>query len=426
MLADILIFFLTRLIQVGNVELRFPDGSRRVFGDGSGRHVVVAVHDSGAGNQRSFGALAALMANPNVALGELYMDGWFDVVEGDLYDLLATGSDNLGRIHAPVWLRALARIRGALRRWTPFNDRLRARRNVAHHYDLDERLYALFLDSDLQYSCAYFDHAGQSLEGAQLAKKRHIVAKLLVEPGRSVLDIGCGFGGLALYLARVAGARVTGITLSQSQFAVARRRVSEAGLSDRIDIRLQDYRDVDERFDRIVSVGMFEHVGLAGFDEFFSHAKRLLVEDGVMLLHAIGRNEPPRPTHTWMEKYIFPGGYLAPVSEVSASIERAGLRLADIEILRVHYADTIKAWRRRFLTRREEAKAMYDERFCRMWEFYLAGSEIPFRVGGHMVYQLQLAKRQDIVPITRDYVGESEGRLRDREIGLTSGRPLWN
>jgi cyclopropane-fatty-acyl-phospholipid synthase len=423
-LAGILIFFLTRLIQVGKVELRLPNGSRRLFGDGTGPHVAVAVHDSGGGKQRGASALIALISNPNLALGELYMNGWFDVIEGDLYDLLETGAVNLARVDAPGWLRAMARLRRALRRWTPFNDRLRARRNVAHHYDLDERLYALFLDSDLQYSCAYFDHPSQPLEGAQLAKKRHIAAKLLIGPGQRVLDIGCGFGGLALYLARVAGARVTGITLSQSQFAAARRRVADAGLSDRIDIRLQDFRDVDDSFDRIVSVGMFEHVGLAGFDEFFSHAKRLMVEDGVMLLHAIGRNEPPRPTHPWMEKYIFPGSYVAPVSEVSASIERAGLRLADIEILRIHYADTLKAWRRRFLARREEAKAMYDERFCRMWEFYLAGAEISFRAGGHMVYQFQLAKRQDIVPTTRDYVGESKRRLRDREIGLTSGRSL--
>jgi cyclopropane-fatty-acyl-phospholipid synthase len=421
-LARILILFLTRLIQAGNVEVRLPDGSSHVFGDGSGRRVAVAIRDLEGGDRRRFRALAALVSNPNLAFGELFMDGWFDVVEGDLMDLLSTGAENLGRVQAPGWIRALARARSALGPWARFNDRARAKRNVAHHYDLDERLYALFLDSDLQYSCAYFDRPGQTLDGAQLAKKRHIAAKLIVGAGQRVLDIGCGFGGLALYLARVANARVTGVTLSESQFAAARRRVEEAGLSDRIEIRFQDYRDVEGAFDRIVSVGMFEHVGLAGFDEFFAHAGRLMTEDGVMLLHAIGRTGPPRPTHPWIEKYIFPGGYIAPVSEVSAAIERAGLRMTDIEILRLHYADTLKEWRRRFLARRDEAKAMYDERFCRMWEFYLSGAELAFRSGGQMVFQFQLAKRQDAAPLTRDYVGERERGLRDAETAVSGPR----
>jgi cyclopropane-fatty-acyl-phospholipid synthase len=413
--ASILIFFLTRLVKSGSVEVRFADGSRQAFGDGTGPHIVVAIRDAGRAERLISGAVIALVTNPALALGELYMDGRFDVVGGDLYDLLALGADNLGRAEALGFLRALGRVRRALTRLTPFNDRRRAKRNVAHHYDLDERLFGLFLDSDLQYSCAYFEHAGETLEGAQLAKKRHIAAKLIVEPGQDVLDIGCGFGGLALYLARVAGARVTGVTLSKSQFEAARCRVTEARLSDRIDIRLQDYRDVRGTFDRIVSVGMFEHVGLAGFDEFFSRARGLLAEDGVMVLHAIGRNEPQRPTHPWIAKYIFPGGYLAPVSEVSASIERAGLRLTDIEILRLHYAETLRLWRRRFMARRDEAKAMYDEHFCRMWEFYLAGSEISFRAGGHMVFQFQLARRQETVPMTRDYLSDRKRRLRESE-----------
>ena len=423
-MAGILVYFLMRLIKVGSVELRFVDGARHVFGDGTGPHIVVAIRDTGRAERFVSPAVIALIANPALALGELYMDRRFDVVEGDLYDLLALGADNLARVDTPAFLRGLGRARRTLKQWAPLNDRRRARRNVAHHYDLDERLFALFLDSDLQYSCAYFDHAGQTLEGAQLAKKRHIAAKLIVEPGQDVLDIGCGFGGLALYLARVAGARVTGVTLSQSQFETARRRVAEAGLSDRIDIRLEDYRDVRGSFDRIVSVGMFEHVGLAGFDEFFAHANRLLAADGIMLLHAIGRNEPPRPTHPWIEKYIFPGGYLAPVSEVSASIERAGLKLTDIEILRLHYAETLKLWRSRFMARRDEARAMYDERFCRMWEFYLAGSEISFRAGGHMVFQFQLAARQETVPMTRDYVGDRERRLRDAEAAAFERRVM--
>jgi len=407
-------WFLTRLIKSGSVDVRFADGSSRKFGDGTGPHVTVAIKDKAAER--------ALMLHPTLALGELYMDGRLEVLEGDVYDLLATASHNFDRGHAPAFVHALQQARAALRRFTPFNDRRRARANVHHHYDLDERLYALFLDADLQYSCAYFDHPGQTLDGAQLAKKRHIVSKLLVEPGQRVLDIGCGFGGMALYLARVAGAKVTGVTLSDAQYAVARRRVAEAGVADRVDVRLQDYRDVNETFDRIVSVGMFEHVGLAGFDEFFRRCKKILADDGLMLLHAIGRSEPPAPTNPWIEKYIFPGGYIPPVSEVSASVERVGLLATDIEILRLHYADTLKAWRDRFMARRAEAKAMYDERFCRMWEFYLAGSECSFRVSGNMVYQFQLAKRQDVVPTTRDYVGERERALRDREIGVIGRR----
>jgi cyclopropane-fatty-acyl-phospholipid synthase len=267
----------------------------------------------------------------------------------------------------------------------------------------------------LQYSCAYFEREGQTLEEAQLAKKRHLAAKLLVEEGRSVLDIGCGFGGMALYLAQIAGARATGVTLSQEQFAIASRRAAESGLAERVAFRLQDYRDVEERFDRIVSVGMFEHVGVAGFDEYFAKARSLLKDDGVMLLHAIGRSDGPGATNPWIKKYIFPGGYIPSLSEVTAAIERSGLYVTDIEILRLHYADTLKAWRERFLGRREEAKALYDERFCRMWEYYLAGSEVSFRIYGHMVFQIQLAKRQDVVPRTRDYIVEREAQLRNRE-----------
>jgi cyclopropane-fatty-acyl-phospholipid synthase len=305
----------------------------------------------------------------------------------------------------------------AMRRLRQRNDRVHARANVAKHYDLDHRLYDLFLDADRQYSCAYFEHPGATLEEAQLAKKRHIAAKLLVEPGHEVLDIGCGFGGMALYLAQMAGARSTGVTLSTEQHQIAEQRAAEANLADRVEFRLEDYRDVRQQFDRIVSVGMFEHVGVAYFDEFFANTRRLLRDDGVMLLHAIGRSAKPNATNPWIQKYIFPGGYIPSVSEVMVAIERSGLYVTDVEILRLHYADTLKAWRERFAARRDEAKALYDERFCRMWEFYLAGSETSFRVDGHMVFQIQLAKRQDIVPVTRDYVAEREARLRQRESG---------
>ena len=278
-----------------------------------------------------------------------------------------------------------------------------------------QRLYDLFLDSDRQYSCAYFEYPGQSLDDAQTAKKRHIAAKLLPKDGATTLDIGCGFGGLGLYLAGVAGARVTGVTLSEEQFAVATERARQTGLVDRVEFRLQDYRDVSETFDRIVSVGMFEHVGVNHYDEFFTKVRGLLKDDGVMLLHSIGRNSVPGVTNPWIRKYIFPGGYIPSLSEVLPAIERAGLYVTDIEILRLHYADTLRAWRERFMARRDEAAKLYDERFCRMWEFYLAGSETSFRVDGHMVFQIQLAKRQENVPLTRDYIPEREAELRRRE-----------
>ena len=272
----------------------------------------------------------------------------------------------------------------------------------------------MVLDGDQQYSCAYFEGPNQSLDDAQLAKKRHLAAKLRIARGAKALDIGCGWGGLALYLAEVAGAQVTGITLSQEQYQCARNRAQERGRRD-VEFKLLDYRDIDGRFDRIVSVGMFEHVGVGFYDVFFNQCAKLLADDGIALLHTIGRYSTPGITNPWIAKYIFPGGYIPSLSEVFAAIERAGLYVTDTEILRLHYADTLKEWRRRFIAHREEAKALYDERFCRMWEFYLVGSEVSFRVDANMVFQIQLAKRQDVVPMTRDYVGEREARLRKRE-----------
>jgi cyclopropane-fatty-acyl-phospholipid synthase len=306
------------------------------------------------------------------------------------------------------------------RRIRQFNPRPRARRNVAHHYDLDGQLYALFLDADRQYSCAYFETADQSLDDAQLAKKRHLAAKLLVSPERRVLDVGCGWGGLALYLGELCDARVTGITLSEHQLALARVRAAEKGLSDKVEFHLRDYRDVAGKFDRIVSVGMFEHVGVGFYDRFFQKCAALLDDDGVMLLHSIGRSEGPGITNPWIAKYIFPGGYIPALSEVLPAVERAGLLVTDIEILRLHYAETLKAWRERFLAHREQAERLYDQRFTRMWEFYLAASEMAFREQAMMVFQLQVTKRQGIVPMTRDYIAREEARLRALEGG---GRP---
>jgi cyclopropane-fatty-acyl-phospholipid synthase len=297
-----------------------------------------------------------------------------------------------------------------------FNPRPRARRNVAHHYDLDGRLYSLFLDADRQYSCGYFESPEQSLDDAQIAKKRHLAAKLLLGRDRfdrdlRVLDIGCGWGGLGLYLAEIGGADVTGITLSHEQHAIANERAAEKGLSDRARFLLKDYRDIDEPFDRIISVGMFEHVGVNHYDTFFRKSAELLSSDGVMLLHSIGRSEGPSVTNAWTSKYIFPGGYIPSLSEVLPAIERAGLLVTDIEILRLHYAETLKAWLERFLAHREEVERIYDKRFVRMWEFYMASAEMSFREQDMMVFQIQLTKRQDVVPMTRDYLLREEQRL---------------
>jgi cyclopropane-fatty-acyl-phospholipid synthase len=381
-------------------------------GDGTGRPVAIRFITRAAER--------AVLADPMLRFGEAYMDGSVVVEHGTIADVLAIV---LGQRHPaglPSWaqLRWLARY--LHRRLKQFNPRGRARRNVAHHYDLDGQLYALFLDADRQYSCAYFETEEQSLDDAQLAKKRHLAAKLLMAKDRRVLDIGCGWGGLALYLAELCGARVTGITLSEQQLSLSRARASEKGLSEQVEFRLQDYRDMAEKFDRIVSVGMFEHVGVGFYDAFFRKCRGLLDDDGVMLLHSIGRSEGPNVTNPWLEKYIFPGGYIPALSEVLPAVERAGLLVTDIEILRLHYAETLKAWRARFLAHREQVERLYDMRFTRMWEFYLAASEMAFREQAMMVFQLQLTKKQGIVPMTRDYITREEARLRALE---HRGRP---
>tara|TARA_R110002167_G_scaffold26492_5_gene91232 strand:+ start:288 stop:1448 length:1161 start_codon:yes stop_codon:yes gene_type:complete len=340
----------------------------------------------------------AIAVNPELAVGEAYMDGRLTVEGGDIYDFLSLAASQMA-------VRPMRR--GLLWRWkrrlAQTNDRLRARRNVHHHYDLTLEFYRLFLDDDLQYSCALFETPDATLDQAQAAKKRRLIDKLILAPGQSVLDIGCGWGGMGLSLA-LAGGQVTGVTLSTEQHATARARAIESGLSDRTDFRLQDYRDLDGTFDRIISVGMFEHVGLPNYQTYFDAVARLLNADGVAVIHAIGRRGPPSRTQPWIAKHIFPGGYIPSLSEVFPAIERAGLWVTDMEVLRLHYAETLRLWRERFLARRDEAVALYDERFCRMWEFYLASSEVGFRDLGHMVFQIQLSKRQDAVPLTRAYL----------------------
>ena len=338
------------------------------------------------------------------------MSGGLSVDGGSIYDLLDLMIANSeGNPDSHPMLRLRGRLAAIGRRVAQYNPAGRSRRNVAHHYDLNGRLYSLFLDRDRQYSCAYFPHGDETLEAAQAAKKRHIAAKLcLNRPDLRVLDIGCGWGGMALTLARDFGAQVTGITLSQEQLTEARARAEAEGLQHRVRFEMLDYRSIRESFDRIVSVGMFEHVGIGHYRAFFDTVAGCLAPDGVALIHAIGRSDGPGSTNAWMRKYIFPGGYSPALSEVLPGVERSGLMATDIEILRLHYAETLRNWRRRFAANRDAITALYDERFCRMFEFYLAGSEITFRRSGHMVWQLQLAHQHGAVPLTRDYIAQVE------------------
>ncbi len=399
--------FLSQFIRRGSMTVTTAGGMKFCVGDGSGEPVEVRFLTADA--QRR------ILVNPELGLGEAYMDGEFIVERGSIADALAILLDQPDLL--PHWAKPWWHLRYLTRRLQQFNPRSRSRSNVAHHYDLDARLYSLFLDADKQYSCAYFETPDMTLDDAQLAKKRHIAAKLLVNGGQRILDIGSGWGGLGLYLAEIAGADVTGITLSTEQLQVANARAAEKGLTRQARFLLEDYRDIDGPFDRIVSVGMFEHVGAKFYDTYFQRCAELLSRDGVMLLHSIGRSQGPDSTNPWIAKYIFPGGYIPSLSEVLPSIERAGLLVCDIEILRLHYAETLKAWRERFMARREEAVQLYDERFALMWEFYLAACEMTFRKQDMMNFQLQLTRRQGVVPMTRDYIAHEEARLRALEGG---------
>jgi cyclopropane-fatty-acyl-phospholipid synthase len=398
--------FLRRFIRQGSLTVTTATGRTYVLGDGSG--AAVAVRFTTAKAQRQ------VLLNPQLRLGEAYMDGTFVVDRGSIADFLAIVLRQ-DHIASPRWSVPLQFVRFLLRRVQQFNPRSRSRRNVAHHYDLDGRLYQLFLDADQQYSCAYFETADQSLDDAQLAKKRHLAAKLRLEPGANILDIGCGWGGLALYLAEIGGGHLTGITLSQEQYARARQRAVERGREKNAIFRIEDYRDVEGPFDRIVSVGMFEHVGVGHYDTFFGKCASILGHDGVFVLHTIGRSGPPSITNAWIAKYIFPGGYIPALSEVLPAIQRSRLVVTDVEILQLHYAETLKAWRERFLAHREEVERLYDARFVRMWEFYLASSEMAFRESDMVVFQIQMAKHKGVVPQTRDYIGLEEARLRALE-----------
>ncbi len=395
------------VVRKGNLRITDARGRIHRFGDGTGPLSAVRLKDRWTEFQ--------IAIDPWLAIGEAYMDGRLIIEAGGLYRFVDILLHNAEETPLPRWTWCLDVLRLVIRRIDQFNPATRARRNVSVHYDIEPDIYKLFLDSDLQYSCAYFVNPDDDLEAAQNAKKRHLAAKLLIRPGDKVLDIGSGWGGLALYMARVTGADVTGITLSREQLKIARDRARKAPRPDRASFRLEDYRETRGTFDRIVSVGMFEHVGVGHYQTFFRRIAELLDEEGVAVLHSIGRFEGPYPTNAFVKKYIFPGGALPTLSEVLPVIEAAGLKVCDIEILRLHYAETLRHWRERFREHWDEAVKLKGEKFCRMWEFYLAGAEASFRYQDLMVFQIQLAHRQTAVPLTRDYIQIEEQRLAECE-----------
>ncbi|KEP70146.1 cyclopropane-fatty-acyl-phospholipid synthase [Thioclava dalianensis] len=393
---------LRHLMRSGTLELTYADGTTRRYGDGTGEVVRVTVRDPEV--------VRKIVLKPDLGVGEGYVDGDYEIADDNLRGFLGLAIRNQTGSGMP-WFekpREVSRFFG--RRFAQFNPVAKARSNVAHHYDLSGELYDLFLDTDRQYSCAYFERPDMTLEEAQEAKKRHIAKKLLIEPGMTVLDIGCGWGGMAITLARDFGAKVVGVTLSTEQYALATKRVKEAGLEGQVDIRLTDYRDVRESFDRIVSVGMFEHVGVPHYREYFRHVREMLKPKGVSLIHFIGRAQPAGTTSDWITKYIFPGGYCPAMSEASNAVEHEGLVVTDLEVWRLHYAETLKHWCARFEANIDKAIALYDERFTRMWRFYLIASEMAFRHGGQVVFQYQLAHEVGDVPLTRDYLYRDESK----------------
>jgi len=393
---SLLVTFLRKIVRQGHLTLIDADGHVHEIGVLEQPAIVIRVRDKATER--------AMLLNPQLAFGEAYMDGRLTVETGGIAGLLDLLMKNLGTTFGSGHWEWLAALRRRTRMLRQRNDPRRAKHNVAHHYDLSAGLYDLFLDSDKQYSCAFFETPDDSLETAQQNKCRRIAAKLDLKPGQRVLDIGSGWGGLGLHLAKTADVDVTGITLSEEQLKIAQDRAARQGLSDRVRFRLEDYRRTEGKFDRIVSVGMFEHVGVMHYREYFKDVAKLLTDDGVALIHAIGRSDGPGATNPWIAKYIFPGGYTPALSEVLPSVEQSGLIVSDIEILRLHYAMTLVEWRKRFVANWERAARLYDERFCRMWEFYLAGAEMGFRSQGLMVFQLQVTKHVDALPLVRDYM----------------------
>lgn len=389
---------LRRIIKVGQLVVIDADGGRHIFkGASPGARSTVRLHDRRLQYK--------LAIDPEFHVGEAYVRGGLSIVEGDLYEFLSLLGQNLGFGHPDDWMinffNSISRLVRPLVRG---NHIVKSRRNVAHHYDLSGVLYGLFLDAGRQYSCAYFKSEMDDLEAAQWQKVQRLAMKLLLQPGQNVLDIGSGWGGLALALAKATDVSVTGITLSKEQYEYSCESAEREGLSSRVRFAVQDYREITGRFDRIISVGMFEHVGVGYYDEFFSAICRLLAEDGVFVLHTVGRINGPGRMNPWLEKYIFPGAYSPALSEVVSIIEQKELMITDIEVMRLHYAETLRAWRSRVARGRDEIVDLYDEKFYRMWEMYLTSCEVAFRFGEFVVFQIQIARKHGIVPTSRDYM----------------------
>jgi len=387
---------LQRLIQTGQLQVTYPDGRTECYGTQAEPGAAVRITQEAT--------LRALCLNPELALGESYMEGTLQIEGDDVEGLLRVLLRNRRRDDLPLWARFYSRLRYGAQSWLRRNTPGLARKYVAHHYDLSDDLYRLFLDEDMQYSCAYFSDPGMSLEDAQRAKKAHIAAKLRIEPGMRVLDIGCGWGGMALTLARDHGAHITGVTLSENQLATARRRAAEAGMERNTEFRLQDYRDISETFDRIVSVGMLEHVGVPFYGTYFAQVANLLERDGLALIHTIGSLAPPGAQAEWITKYIFPGGYIPTLSQLTPAVERSGLWSLDIEVMRFHYAMTLRHWLDRFDANLDTVRQSYDDRFIRMWRYYLIACFMTFEEEQQVVFQFQLGHRGDAAPLTRDYL----------------------
>ena len=398
----------SKVIRKGELTLIDPKGKTQTFGGiEPGPEVTLKIHRASVDWK--------LFLNPELHSAEAYMDGDLDVGSGNIYDLLEiffVNKRHFDRNPSQIFWHGLAR---KVKRFRQHNPISRSRANAKHHYDIGNDLYELFLDEDMQYSCGYFPQGNETLEEAQLLKKRHLAAKLQVEDGQRILDIGCGWGGLALYLASIADVEVTGVTLSEEQLKIAQNRAKAAGLADRVRFELIDYRNVTEQFDRVISVGMLEHVGAHHLPEYFLKVRDRLAADGLALIHSISTKSSPGITGPFIRKYIFPGGYSPSLSETTAAIEKTGLWITDVETWRVHYGRTLREWRNRFTANRDKVRDLYDERFCRMWEFYLAACEGAFQYGSAMVFQVQLGRERDSAPLHRDYIGEAEKAIAMRE-----------
>ncbi len=398
---------LKSFIRVGTLKVVDAKGQVHVFAGAPGPEVTMVLSDPSLYRKLFF--------NPELHAGEAYMDGRLRFEDSTLRDFLTLFSMNRLSLGSYPMQKVLRRVSRGLKRFQQANPIGKAQQNVAHHYDLGNDFYRLFLDEGMQYSCAYFLDDDETLEQAQQNKLRLLAAKLDLKPGLRILDIGSGWGDLALYLGSVADVDVTGVTLSKEQHALANEKAREMGLSDRVRFELLDYRKVEGRFDRIVSVGMFEHVGVHHYDEFFAKVNALLEDDGLMVLHSIGHMSPPGTASPWLRKYIFPGAYSPALSEVFTSVEQASLWVTDVEILRLHYAKTLNHWWRRFEANRDKVAAMYDERFCRMWEFYLVSAEMMFLTGSQLVFHMQLARQRDAAPIVRDYITDLQRSYKETE-----------